>query len=72
MMPQFSGQGMDKNRKLLALLHKAAEEKCATSVQISLAWMICKKLYLVPIPGTRDRLMRSRVEGKDNGICDIK
>ena len=30
-----------------------AEEKNATVAQISLAWMIDKKPYLVPIPGTR-------------------
>lgn len=30
-----------------------AEEKQATPAQISLAWMICKKPYIVPIPGTR-------------------
>ena len=25
----------------------------ATPAQISMAWMICKKPYIVPIPGTR-------------------
>lgn len=54
-MPQFSGRGIDKNRKLIALLHKTAEEKCASPAQISLAWMLCKKPYLVPIPGTRNK-----------------
>ena len=28
-------------------------KKEATPAQISLAWMLCKKPYLVPIPGTR-------------------
>ena len=55
MMPQFSGQGIDENRKLLALLDRTAKEKCATPAQISLAWMLCKKQYLVPIPGTRNK-----------------
>lgn len=44
-----------------------AEGKHATPGQISLAWMLCKKPYLVPIPGTRkpDRL-------KENaGAADI-
>lgn len=35
------------------MLKEMAEEKHATQAQISLAWMICKKPYLVPIPGTR-------------------
>ena len=32
---------------------KEAEEKNATPAQISLAWMLAKKPYIVPIPGTR-------------------
>lgn len=53
MMPQFTAAGVDKNQELLALLHKMAEEKDATPAQISLAWMLCRKPYLVPIPGSR-------------------
>lgn len=34
-------------------LQGMAEEKQATPAQISLAWMLCKKPYIVPIPGTR-------------------
>lgn len=30
-----------------------AAEKNATSAQISMAWMLCKKPWIVPIPGTR-------------------
>ena len=30
-----------------------ADDKNATPAQISLAWLICKKPYIVPIPGTR-------------------
>ena len=52
-MPQFTAEGMEKNRALLALLKKTAEEKGATSGQVSLAWMIEKKPFIVPIPGTR-------------------
>lgn len=53
MMPQFTSDGVDQNRELLALLQQIAEEKEATPAQISLAWMLCKKPYLVPIPGSR-------------------
>lgn len=53
MMPQFTSEGVDKNRELLALLDRMAEEKNATPAQISLAWILCKKPYLVPIPGSR-------------------
>ena len=53
MMPQFTNEALERNRELLALLHRIAEGKNATSAQISLAWMLCKKPYLVPIPGSR-------------------
>lgn len=56
MMPQFRSEGIEKNQELLFLLHRIAEEKQATPAQISLAWMLCKKPYIVPIPGTRKRL----------------
>ncbi len=52
-MPQFTADAMEKNRELLALLNHLAESKNATSAQISLAWMLCKKPYIVPIPGSR-------------------
>lgn len=54
-MPQFTADGIDKNRKLLELLYTMAEEKQATPAQISLAWILCKKPYFVPIPGTRKK-----------------
>ena len=53
LMPQFSAEGIDKNRELLELLHSTAEQKNATAAQISLAWMLCKKPWIVPIPGSR-------------------
>ncbi len=56
-MPQFQPENIDRNHNLLALLQKLAEQNNATPAQISLAWMLCKKPYLVPIPGTR-RLSR--------------
>lgn len=52
-MPQFTPEAADQNRDLLALLRRIAEEKNATPAQISLAWMLCKKPWIVPIPGTR-------------------
>lgn len=52
-MPQFTKESIDKNRELRMLLYGIAEDKQATAAQISLAWMMEKKTYLVPIPGTR-------------------
>nr|WP_308506459.1 aldo/keto reductase [uncultured Agathobaculum sp.] len=52
-MPQFTPEAVNQNRELLALLDRIAAEKGATPAQISLAWMLCKKPWIVPIPGTR-------------------
>lgn len=52
-MPQFTAEAVQKNQELLELLNQLAESKNATPAQISLAWMLCRKPYIVPIPGTR-------------------
>ena len=60
-MPQYQPENIERSRELLELLKNTAEEKNATPAQISLAWMLCKKPYIVPIPGTRkfERLMEN-------------
>ena len=52
-MPQFSRESFEENEMLFQLIRRLADEKHATPSQISLAWMLCKKPYIVPIPGTR-------------------
>jgi len=52
-MPQYSEAAMEENRALFALLNRLSAEKNATSGQISMAWMLSKKPWIVPIPGTR-------------------
>lgn len=52
-MPQYQTENYDKNQELLHLVRMLAKEKNATPAQISLAWMLCKKPYIVPIPGSR-------------------
>ena len=58
-MPQFTPEAVDKNQGLLDLLRRYGREKGATPAQISLAWMLGKKPWIVPIPGTR-RVARMR------------
>ena len=66
-MPQFTAEAADQNRELLSLLRELAEQKGATPAQISLAWMLCKKPWIVPIPGTR-KVDRMR---ENAGAADI-
>ena len=52
-MPQYTPEAFDANRDLFEYLRALAQKKSVTPAQISLAWMICKKPYIVPIPGSR-------------------
>lgn len=52
-MPQYTEEGYEKAKALLAFLTELAAKKNATMGQLSLAWMINKKPYVVPIPGSR-------------------
>jgi len=50
---RYSKENMDANQALLDLLKSFSAEKHATPAQISLAWMLCKNNFVVPIPGMR-------------------
>lgn len=65
-MPQFSKEGVEQNKELLTLIENTAEEKHATPAQISLAWMLTKRPYIVPIPGSRkEGRIRENLEAAD-------
>ena len=66
-MPQYTDEAMDANQNLMNYIKALAEEKQATPAQISLAWMVCKKPYIVPIPGSR-KVERIR---ENAGAADI-
>ena len=65
-MPQYTEEGYTKAQGLLELLRGLATEKGATMGQLSLAWMLCKKPYIVPIPGSRkvERLRENFAAGE--------
>lgn len=67
-MPQYKAENYDANRELLELVRKLAAEKNATPAQISLAWMLGKKPYIVPIPGSR-KVERIRENFATGNIC---
>ncbi|HEY8920005.1 MAG TPA: aldo/keto reductase [Chitinophaga sp.] len=50
---RFDKDNMIANQPLLNLLNQFAAAKNATTAQISLAWMLHKKDFIVPIPGSR-------------------
>lgn len=50
---RFDTDNMRANQPLLDLLTEFAREKNASPAQISLVWMLHKKDFIVPIPGSR-------------------
>jgi len=67
-LPRFRPENMDANQAMVVLLNRFAHEKQATASQIALAWLLAKKPWIVPIPGTTklDRL------GENIGAAEIE
>ena len=57
-VPRFTQEALKANQSLIVGLKAIAERKGATPAQLSLAWILAKKDWIVPIFGTRriDRL----------------
>ena len=51
-LPRFTPEARKANQALVDLLGKIAERKQATPAQIALAWLLARKPWIVPIPGT--------------------
>jgi len=51
--PRFSPGCLAANTPVVDLLKQFAEQKNVTPAQIALAWLLAKKTWVVPIPGTR-------------------
>ena len=68
MESRFSPENLQKNLALVDLIKKWAEQKQATPAQISLAWLMAKKPWIVPIPGSTQ--MAHMLE--NTASCNIK
>jgi aryl-alcohol dehydrogenase-like predicted oxidoreductase len=51
-LPRFTPEARQANQALVDLLQAIAARKQATPAQIALAWVLARKPYIVPIPGT--------------------
>jgi aryl-alcohol dehydrogenase-like predicted oxidoreductase len=51
-VPRFTAENRKANRAMVDLLTRIAAEKTATPSQIALAWLLARKSWIVPIPGT--------------------
>jgi aryl-alcohol dehydrogenase-like predicted oxidoreductase len=51
-LPRFTAEAMKVNRVLVDLLNEFAQRNGATVSQVALAWVLARKPWIVPIPGT--------------------
>ena len=51
-VPRFSSENRKTNQALVDVVASFAKERKATPAQIALAWLLAKKPWIVPIPGT--------------------
>jgi aryl-alcohol dehydrogenase-like predicted oxidoreductase len=52
--PRFAEDARAANMAVVDLLKQVAEKKHATPAQIALAWLLARKPWIVPIPGTKN------------------
>ena len=51
-VPRFSPENRRTNQAVVDLLARIAAQKQATPAQVALAWLLARKPWIVPIPGT--------------------
>ncbi|WP_370651499.1 aldo/keto reductase [Luteitalea sp. TBR-22] len=51
-MPRFTREAMDANRAVVEALRAVGQRHGATPGQVALAWLLARRPWIVPIPGT--------------------
>ncbi|REM04361.1 aldo/keto reductase, partial [Mycobacterium tuberculosis] len=51
-VPRFAAEARQANQALVDRISAIAADKGATPAQIALAWLLARKPWIVPIPGT--------------------
>jgi aryl-alcohol dehydrogenase-like predicted oxidoreductase len=51
---RFTPENIAANKPIVDLLKHVAQRKNATPAQVALAWLLAKRPWIVPIPGTRN------------------
>jgi len=76
-VPRFTAENRKANRALVDILERIARGKDATPAQIALAWILARKPWIVPIPGTtkvhrlEENLAAARLELTDQDLAEI-
>ncbi len=76
-LPRFSPEARRANQAVVDLLAATAKSKDATPAQIALAWILARKPWIVPIPGTtkahrlKENLAAAEIELSQADLADI-
>jgi aryl-alcohol dehydrogenase-like predicted oxidoreductase len=54
-LPRFTGENLERNRRLVGALEAIAEERGVTPSQLAIAWVLAKQPSVVPVIGARTR-----------------
>jgi aryl-alcohol dehydrogenase-like predicted oxidoreductase len=54
-MPRFQGDNMIHNLVMVEALRLAASEEGCTPAQLALAWLLSRRPFIVPLPGSKQR-----------------
>lgn len=77
-VPRFAEENRKANQVLVDLLNTIAEKHEATNAQIALAWLLARKPYIVPIPGTtklhrlEENIAAARVQLSTHDLNEIE
>jgi aryl-alcohol dehydrogenase-like predicted oxidoreductase len=77
-VPRFSAENRKANQALVALLAKFAAQKKVTPAQVALAWLLTRKPWIVPIPGTtklhrlQENAGAATVQLTPEDLCEIE
>ena len=77
-VPRFDPEARKANLAFVDLLARIAERKNATPAQISLAWLLAQRPWIVPIPGTtklerlKENIAAADVELKPDDLREIE
>lgn len=67
-LPRFTPEAIRANLAIVEVLHRFGRPRGATCAQIALAWLLARKPWIVPIPGTTKR---HRLE-ENLGAADVE
>jgi aryl-alcohol dehydrogenase-like predicted oxidoreductase len=76
-VPRFNEENRKANQALVDVLGEIAAQKKATSAQIAIAWLLARKPWIVPIPGTtklhrlEENLGAANVELSESDLREI-